>query len=61
MAHLADGLISTAGAYGHSDVYTPHIDELAAESMVFERGYTNYPYCCPSCVRATASLLTARP
>ena len=27
---------------------TPHIDKLASQSLVFERAFTNYAYCCPS-------------
>ena len=44
------------GCYGNPLVRTPHIDELAAESVVFDRGYTPVALCSP----ARASLLTGR-
>jgi arylsulfatase A-like enzyme len=33
--------------YGNSRVYTPRLDSLAAESLVFERAYTSSPLCTP--------------
>ena len=36
------------GFMGHADVKTPHLDELAARSLVFERGYVAAPLCRPS-------------
>jgi arylsulfatase A-like enzyme len=41
---------------GHPVIKTPHLDKLAAESLVFERGYVASPLCRPS----LASLLTGR-
>ncbi len=34
--------------YGHKVVKTPHIDKLAADGVVFENSYTNFPLCAPS-------------
>jgi hypothetical protein len=46
---VCDDLRTQLKTYGHADyMATPHIDALAAESLVFERAYTNYPYCAPS-------------
>jgi len=46
---LVDDLRPQLGAYNHSDqMYTPNIDALAKDALVFEHGYTNYPYCSPS-------------
>ena len=45
---VVDGLRPQLGSYGHPTMLTPNIDKLANSSMVFEHGYTNYPYCCPS-------------
>ncbi len=36
------------GFMGHTDIKTPHLDELAARSLVFERGYVAAPLCRPS-------------
>lgn len=36
------------GFMGHSDIQTPHLDKLAANSLVFERGYVAAPLCRPS-------------
>ena len=36
------------GFMGHMDIKTPHLDELAARSLVFERGYVAAPLCRPS-------------
>lgn len=53
----ADQLAATAlGAYGNSVVKTPHLDALAAESVVFDRAYCNSPLCAPS----RASMMTGR-
>ncbi|MEK9673872.1 MAG: choline-sulfatase [Rhodospirillaceae bacterium] len=49
----------TAGALpfmGHPLVKAPHMAKLAAEGVVFERGYTNFPLCVPS----RMSMLTGR-
>ena len=39
---------------GHPEIKTPHLDELARQSLVFERGYVAAPLCRPS----LASMLT---
>ena len=36
------------GFMGHEDIETPHLDRLAANSLVFERGYVAAPLCRPS-------------
>lgn len=41
---------------GHADIKTPHLDKLAQQSMVFERGYVAAPVCRPS----LASMATGR-
>lgn len=42
------------GFMGHPIVETPHIDKLAAEGIVFRRGYVPSSLCCPS----LASIIT---
>ncbi len=44
------------GFMGHEHLRTPAIDRLAAESLVFTRGYVTSSLCCPS----LASLITGR-
>ena len=44
------------GFMGHPTIHTPHLDRLAARSLVFERGYVASPLCRPS----LASMLTGR-
>jgi arylsulfatase A-like enzyme len=44
------------GFMGHPQLRTPQIDRLAAESLVFRRGYVPSSLCCPS----LASLITGR-
>lgn len=41
----------TLGCYGNQDLRTPHIDQLAAEGMLFERAYASNAVCSPT--RAT--------
>ena len=36
------------GFMGHPDIQTPHLDRLASQSVVFERGYVSSPLCRPS-------------
>ena len=36
------------GFMGHPDIKTPHLDKLAENSLVFERGYVAAPLCRPS-------------
>jgi arylsulfatase len=38
----------TMGCTGNPAAKTPHLDELAAESTVFDGCYTPFPLCCPS-------------
>ena len=44
------------GAYGHSDVFSPRLDRLAAESILFTRAHATAPLCSPS----RGSLFTGR-
>jgi uncharacterized sulfatase len=44
------------GFMGHPHIQTPHLDQLAAQSLVFTRGYVPTALCSPS----LASLLTGR-
>jgi len=44
------------GFMGHDSIKTPHLDELAKRSLVFERGYVASPLCRPS----LASMITGR-
>ena len=54
---MADQLTALAlPAYGHQVVRTPHLDRLAAEGVVFEHAYCNFPLCAPS----RASLMSGR-
>jgi arylsulfatase A-like enzyme len=36
------------GFMGHRDIQTPHLDQLAKESLLFRRGYVATPVCRPS-------------
>src|SRR5690606_28475285 len=44
------------GFMGHPDIATPNLDRLAAESLVFPRGYVASPLCRPS----LASMVTGQ-
>jgi uncharacterized sulfatase len=44
------------GAYGWSNIPTPHFDRVAREGVLFTRGFTSAPSCAPS----RAALLTGR-
>jgi arylsulfatase A-like enzyme len=44
------------GFMGHPQVQTPHLDRLAAKSVVFPRGYVPASLCCPS----LASIITGK-
>ncbi|MFN5323173.1 MAG: sulfatase [Planctomycetota bacterium] len=44
------------GFMGHSQLKTPHLDRLAAESLTFRRAYVPSSLCCPS----LASIITGR-
>lgn len=46
---ICDDLRTQLRSYGHAEyMQTPNIDKLAADALVFDRAYTNYPYCAPS-------------
>ena len=45
---------SDYGFMGHADIKTPHLDKLASNSLLFDRGYVAAPICRPS----LASLVT---
>uniref|UniRef100_A0A1X7V7T7 Sulfatase N-terminal domain-containing protein n=2 Tax=Amphimedon queenslandica TaxID=400682 RepID=A0A1X7V7T7_AMPQE len=51
-----DDLRPELGAYGHDYIKSPHIDDLASKSMLFERAYCQVAVCSPS----RTSLLTGR-
>jgi iduronate 2-sulfatase len=51
---MSDDLNDDMGAFGHPIVRTPNIDRLAAESVRFDRAFTQYALCNPS----RASLMT---
>ena len=40
-----DDLRPELGTYGASHIKSPHIDQLASQSLVFERAYCNIPVC----------------
>jgi arylsulfatase A-like enzyme len=44
------------GVYGHPDVDSPHLDQLAAEGILFTRAHATAPLCSPS----RGSLFTGR-
>ena len=51
-----DDLRPELGAYGHDFIKSPHIDDLASKSILFERAYCQVAVCSPS----RTSLLTGR-
>ena len=51
---IADDLNCDLGAYGNENVYTPNIDKLAEQGVLFENAHVQYPLCGPS----RASLMT---
>jgi len=57
----ADQLAARAlSAYGNTIAKTPHMDRLAAEGVVFEHAYCNYPLCAPSRFSMMSGLLASR-
>src|SRR5687768_13977464 len=46
----------TLGAYGNTEIHTPHLDRLASEGVLFENCYVSNPVCAPS----RGTLLTGR-
>ncbi len=54
---LADDLgYNDLGYTGSKDIFTPNIDRLANNGMIFKNGYVTHPYCGPS----RAGLITGR-
>lgn len=53
---VADDLRTDLGVYDHPIAYTPNLDRLAKEGVVFEHAYCQYPLCNPS----RSSLLTGK-
>ena len=51
---------SVTGCYGNSTVFTPHLDELASRSILFENCYANSPLCCPSRLSITSCKYPSR-
>jgi len=45
---VVDDLRPQLGAYGRSQMHTPHIDRLTEAGVMFERAYSNVPTCGPS-------------
>lgn len=46
---MADDLgYGDLGFTGSEEIFTPHLDRLAAAGVVFEYGYANHPFCGPS-------------
>src|SRR5690606_26676425 len=45
---ISDDLGNDLGCYGNADVYTPHLDRLAAEGVRFTSAYATAPVCSPS-------------
>ena len=57
----ADQLSATAlNCYGNQITFTPAIDRLAAEGVVFTQSYCNYPLCAPSRFSMMAGQLASR-
>ncbi len=54
---VADDLgYADVGFTGSKEIFTPRLDELAKNGMIFENGYVTHPYCGPS----RAGLITGR-
>ncbi|MDP6042791.1 MAG: sulfatase-like hydrolase/transferase [Candidatus Latescibacteria bacterium] len=47
---------AVTGCYGHPQIETPHLDQLASEGTTFENAYT----ACPICVPARMSFMTGQ-
>jgi Arylsulfatase A and related enzymes len=58
---VADDLgITDSGPYGNKIVKTPHLDALAAESLLFNNAFANTPTCIPSRCTLLTGLLPHR-
>lgn len=55
-----DDLRPVLGAYGESQMHTPHIDSLADAGVTFERAYCQYPACGPSRASMMSGIHPAR-
>ena len=53
---IADDLNCDIGVYGNPDVFTPNIDELASQGVLFENAHVQYPLCGPSRVSLMTGL-----
>ena len=53
---ISDDLKAELGCYGSPIAKTPCLDKLASSGVRFDRGYCQYPLCCP----ARTSMLTGR-
>ena len=53
---IADDLNCDIGVYGSSDVFTPNIDKLASQGVLFENAHVQYPLCGPSRVSLMTGL-----
>jgi len=53
---ISDDMRAELNSYGSQMAQTPHLDQLARQSVRFERAYSQYPLCGPS----RASLLSGR-
>ena len=53
---IADDLNCDLGAYGNPDVFTPNIDKLASQGVLFENAHVQYPLCGPSRVSLMTGL-----
>ena len=45
---ISDDLNCDIGAYGNSKVFTPNIDKLAKNGVLFGNAHNQYPWCGPS-------------
>ncbi|MGA2052651.1 MAG: sulfatase-like hydrolase/transferase, partial [Opitutales bacterium] len=53
---MADDMRPELNPFGNTLVHTPNLSALAAAGVMFERGYCQYPLCCP----ARSSMLTGQ-
>ncbi len=51
-----DDLRPQLGCYGHSEMHTPNIDQLATQGTLFNRAYCQFPVCNPSRVSVLTGL-----